>query len=225
MAAAKTRRTQPRVSFKTRLQHGWLFGQYVILMSLSLFATAFILLNGYELAFSKTIPYATALTSVPVRDVIDRNTNSALLGHASLGEGGFGKPVYLKLSTQVTKVEIVPAIYQQGSYLARAATAQYAYLTPAKNGNIGNTIIYLRESWRTVNHPEKLEAGDNLFLDTDREWRYMFRVSNNQVLPASTPFVLADGTTPHLLLAIVSPDKTQIRYITGDFVNIQNVQL
>ncbi|MEI6477733.1 MAG: hypothetical protein WCO52_01995 [bacterium] len=216
MAISRTKRV---------LRSLWLATQYFVLMTLSLSATTFIMINGYELAFTKEVPFAIALTPVPVRDIIDRNTSPQIVKDPNSGEGNFGHPLYLKLTPTSTRLQVVPAIYQNGHYLARQSTAQFAYLSPAKGGNIGNTLVYLREGWRTINDPSTLTVGDNVFLDTDRDWRYMFRISNTQLLPATTSFILPDTTTPDLLLAITSSDNKSIQYVTATFVNLQNTQL
>lgn len=197
--------------------------QYALLMGASFVVTAFVLLNGYELAFSKDLPYADALKEVPVQSFISRNLQEKAAADPAAAAGSFGKPVSLKLATRTTKLEVVPATQKNGQYLARAAAAHYAYLTLSKGGTAGNIALYVRQSWRTILEPAELKPGGNLFLDTDHDWRYMYRIAQNVALPADAPYVIPDGVTSHLVLAIVDPSSQRITYVTGDFVSIQNI--
>lgn len=190
----------------------------------SIAVSAFVFVNGFELATNIDVPYAFAIEPVTVHELIDTNRSSEIVAQPTAGIGNFGEPKYLKLASQTTKLALVPAVLTDDGYLARASVGHFAYLGKAKNGNLGNTLIYVRTSWRSVGEPEQILGGTNVFIDTNKDWRYMYRVSDVVELPVGTPYIVPDSTKPHICLAFVSDDNTLVRIVVADFVNLQNIQ-
>jgi hypothetical protein len=45
------------------------------------------------------------------------------------------------------------------------------------------------------------QQGENIFIDTDKNWRYIYRVSGAKVVPADQQYVVADdGQTGRLVI-------------------------
>ncbi len=195
---------------------------FVVLGAVSIAASLFVFLNGFELATNVNIPYAFAIEPAPVDQLV--RANQAADADAATSTGNFGQPKYLKLATQTTKLALVPGVRTGDDYLARAAVGHFVFLGKAKSGNLGNTLVYVRTSWRSIGHPEAITVGTNVFLDTDKDWRYMYRVTDTVELPATTPYLVPDSAKPHLCLAFVSADSATLRIVLADFVNLQNIQ-
>ncbi len=190
----------------------------------SIAVSTFVFANGFELATNINIPYAFAIEPVSLGQLISLNQAPAVVAAPALSVGNFGEPKYLKLASQTTKLALVPSVAVEDEYLARASVGHFAYLGPSKNGNLGNTLVYVRTSWRSVGQPELIRAGTNVFIDTNKDWRYMYRVSDVVELPVGTPYLVPDSVKPHICLAFVNNDNTLIRIVVADFVNLQNIQ-
>jgi hypothetical protein len=193
-----------------------------VMATVSLGLTVFIISNGFELATNHDIPFAQSLAPVPLTAFASANHVKTIGVTTS---GSYGTPQYLKLSSQSTKLPLVPAIRDtDGTFLSRAAGGHVLTLSNGEDGQIGNTAVYLREGWRTLPNTDELKLGANIFLDTDRDWRYMFKVSQKTAISPSSPFIVPTGSKPHLVLVLSADDGSRLDIVVGDFVNIQNIQ-
>ena len=197
---------------------------FAILSIVSIAVSIFLFGNAFELAANVDIPYAFAIEPVSVATLVAQNQADAVVDTPEVSIGNFGEPKYLKLATQSTKLALVPSVIQDGSYLARASVGHFVYLGAAKSGNLGNTLIYIRSSWRSVGQPEEILLGTNIFVDTNKDWRYMYRVSDVLELPSGSPFIIPDSTKSHMTLVFVNDSASIVRIVVADFVNLQNIQ-
>jgi hypothetical protein len=183
--------------------------------------------NSYELAFGQDLPFVKALEPVSINTVlpVDRAKDISLATlPGTVREGGFGTPQALKLPSLGVKTELVPAFYENNHWLGRLNAGHYYILTPSKSNNIGSTLIYMRAGWRSVPSNATLKVGDNLFLDTNREWRYMFRIDQVNTYSYTDKYVLEDSVLPKLTV-VIEDEQNQVNHIiSASFVNIQNVQ-
>lgn len=197
----------------------------ILLLTLgSLSLTVFIFLNGFELASGKDIPGSTSLQSVNVSGIltVDSSNLSSYFDPANFGN--YGTPTQLRISSVTKKIPVVPAqTAGQGQLLARTNTGHYLITTPSKNGSIGDTLIYLRQNWRSISSPEKIKIGDNIFLDTDADWRYMFRINEVVTQPISDVFVIADKPISSLVVVIENSHTKTHTIVVGDYVILQNI--
>lgn len=197
--------------------------QFVFLGIVSLGVSIYVFANGFELATNINIPYALAIEPVSIQQLIALNQTPAVSHDANVAIGNFGEPKYLKVASQTTKLALIPGVLEKGEYLARASTGHYIYVGPAKSGNLGTTLVYIRQSWRTISHPEDIVVGSNLFIDTDKDWRYMFRVSDTVRTDTTSQYLLPDSQKSQIMLVLLSQDGSE-RIIVADFVNLQNIQ-
>jgi len=163
--------------------------------------SAFLLMSGYESVFSRSLPLVHTLAGVNL-DAFNKVYSLPKAAQYPSGYyGNFGKPETLKLPTRSLRLNIAPAIQQGPTWLARANTLHLLIPQPPRDGNIGVTFLYCRAGFRTLNDQNLPNAGDNLFIDTDTSWRYVFKVLNAKLYPESQPYVPADsGSTSKLLI-------------------------
>lgn len=214
-------------NFKKKITRFINLFQYLTVMSLCAAITTFVFANSYELAFGKDLPYVQALEPVHVKKFLPEN-KVAEISIATLPgtvrEGGFGTPETLKLPSQGAKVEMVPAVYKDNEWLGRLNAGHYYILTSSKNNNIGTTFVYVREGWRSVADASAIKTGENIFIDTNREWRYMFRIDQVNTYRYTDNYIVEDSVLPKLVL-VIDDAVNQVNYIvSATFVNIQNIQ-
>jgi hypothetical protein len=181
----------------------------------------FVFASSYETTFNYDLPVVDGVTTVRLQP-LQRILTAAQAGQADVGN--YGKPQQLKLPSSNVRLVLAPAISRHGTWLARANTAHYSLLTPSHNGTIGNTFLYFRKSWRTDNEPEKLAQGDNIFLDTDRDWRYFYRVDNVKAMREADLYVMRDTPASQLVLAAVDPGRDTVYVAQASLVNVQSVR-
>jgi len=196
---------------------------FILLGLLSLGASIYIFANGFELATNVNLPYVSAIEPVDVAHLIKLNLADQTALNPKDSIGNFGEPKYLKISSQTSSVALIPAIVNDGEYIARASVGHFVYLAPAKSGDLGTTLIYIRQGWRTISNPNQIEVGSNLFIDTNKDWRYMYRVSDASRINTESQFLLPDGQKPQIMLVLLRQDNSMY-VVVADFIDIQNIQ-
>lgn len=184
--------------------------------------TLYIFASSYETTFNRPLPFIEAVSAVdlqPVARALQPYT-PALQNDV----GNYGKPQYLKLPSQAIRMTMAPAISNgDHRFLARASTAHYALTSAPKNGNIGDVVAYYRKSWRTDDQPQLVKVGDNIFVDTDRGWRYFYRVDDAKVLDTAATYIARDGSVSQLILAAVDAQHKTTYVAHAQLVNVQNI--
>ena len=210
-------------NFRIQIESAFRLIQFALLGVLSLGISMYVFANGFELATNINIPYALAIEPVSIDDLIQLNRTVAVAHDPMMSLGNFGEPKYLKVASQTTKLALIPSVLEDGDYLARASTGHFVYLGPAKSGNLGTTLVYVRQSWRTISTPEDIVVGSNLFIDTDKDWRYMYRVSDTVHTDTKNQYLLPDSQKSQVMLVLLNQDGSE-RIVVADFVNLQNIQ-
>jgi hypothetical protein len=189
--------------------------------------TFFILTNGYELASGKDIRFTSSLSPVNLSGIIDVSADTAEQYLASSRLGGYGKPVSLRISSSAQKIILVPAQFSQYStdkhLTARLNAGHYLLRTDAVETIIGNPLIYARKNWRSIGQPETVKLGDNIFIDTDSGWRYMFRVAESTTRTAGEQFVISERPVSTLTLVVEDANSQKQIIISAPYVALQNI--
>ena len=174
--------------------------------------SAFLLMTGYESVYNRDVPLVHSLDAINLRAYQHRYDLTKYLGNDSGQIGNFGKPINLKMPRRSMRFDIVQPIKDSGKeqWLARASTLHMMPLTAPRNGNLGVTLLYCRSSFRTINGTNMPNTGDNIFVDTDRNWRYVYRVLDTKVVPEDDPYILGDGGAKGKLV-ISCHDKAEKR--------------
>lgn len=198
----------------------------LLLMVGSFVLTAFIFSNSYELLFNRDLPYVQAIGNVDMQGVSLGNITNQELEKSKTPEfeGGFGAPFSIKLPIQKIRLPLISAIFTEQGWLARTNTGHYFITTPSKNNNLGTTVLYMRKSWRTVPNPEDLKTGENIFVDTNRDWRYMYRITEVNVLPYDEQYIIEDSRLSKMVM-IIDDQTHHVHYIvSSEIVSVQNIQ-
>ncbi len=182
--------------------------------------TLYVFAASYETVFNTSLPFVHAVSAIsiaPVKQIIDKYRSVS-----QTDVGNYGKPLYLKLPAQDIRMTLAPGIQDGDHFLARASAGHYFVVSSPKTGNLGDMVVYYEKSWRTNNNPEKMKVGDNIFIDTDRDWRYFYRVDSLSAITDSQNFVARQATASQLV--VVAVDGHQLVIAQASLINVQNVR-
>lgn len=187
----------------------------------------FVFSNSFEVLFSYDIPYVHALETMHSKNVllsiVDKE-NPDSFTYSGEKMGNFGSPLTLKVPSFSIRLPLIRASFVRDSWLYKTNNGHYIIKNNSKNGNIGDLVVYTQKSWRTVEYPENLKIGDNIFIDTDSGWRYMFRISDKSVIGTQEGYVYSESSLNTLVL-VVEDAKNDTAYVfQGNFVSLQNAQ-
>jgi hypothetical protein len=189
---------------KKKTPHDYLFasGRVLVFIGCGLISL-FLLLSGYESIFNRDLPLVHTLDAVNLAALEKRyDLPKAVAAQGTESYGNFGKPQTLKLPERALRLDVTqPIMEENGRWLARANTLHHIVLKEPRRGNIGLLAMYCRSSFRTIATNALPEQGENMFMDTDKNWRYIYRVTSAKVVPADQQYVVADdGQTGRLVI-------------------------
>lgn len=195
----------------------------MLLMLGSGLLTAFVFANSYETAFNHDLPVAKAIERVnmdPVESVIPAN---AITADPAKHLGNYGAPAMLRLSAQRVRFPVAPAILSHDTWVARSNTGHYVGVSPAKGGDMGDLVIYVRQGWRTINDPSALVTDANIFVDTDKGWRYMYRITAVSHLSSIDRYLLPESPKTQLVVVLADASTGMTTVARAEFVTLQSI--
>jgi hypothetical protein len=187
--------------------------------------SAFVLLSGYESIYNRSMPFVHTLDSVKLSAFASSyDLNGAAQPSAKMF-GNFGKPVTVKLPASSLRLNVAAPIKENADWLARANSLHLLITKPPRSGNIGMALLYCRSSFRTLEPGDMPKAGQNIFVDTDQDWRYVYRVTNAGTFSDSRPYIPTDDGTRGKLVVACNDGKLHIsNIIEADLISVQGVE-
>jgi hypothetical protein len=165
----------------------------VLVLALCGLISAFLLASGYESVYNRSLPFVHAIDPVNLQAY---TTSYDLRGSSFSNEklyGSFGRPTNVKLPERNARLDVVAPIYNNGQWLARATALHLLLPVEPRDGNIGVAMLYCRSSFRTINDQNLPAVGSNIFMDTDKDWRYVYKVTSAKVYADSVPYIASDA--------------------------------
>jgi hypothetical protein len=190
--------------------------------------TAIVFLNSYELFFSKNI---TAFAGMGINSISELRSSSVIrsVTEASggvvdekTGLGDFGKPQDIKLPKFGSRYPLIPYVKDADNFLYRSGNGHYLFYGKSKDGQVGNMIIYINKDWRTMQQSSQVTIDDNLFVDTDKDWRYMYKVIDKKTLPYNQGYVASETQRQNLIFVIESDQKEATVIVQAELVILQS---
>ena len=201
-----------------------------VLLRLSVFTicglvSAYILASGYESIYNRPLPFVNTIAAVNLTDFtgVYRLADAATPKDSYFGD--FGKPVTLKLPASSLRLDIVSAIQDGSSWLARPSSLQLLVPSPPRSGNIGVAFLYCRSGFRTINADNIPSAGQNIFMDTDQGWRYVYKVVAAHEYSDTEMYVPSDdGSTGKLIIDCYDASSQTNIIVEADLLSVQGVE-
>jgi len=188
------------------------------LMFFSLCLTIFVFLNSFETVLNINLPVVSAIDKIDLNKLSNYSINSDLRQSAIFNVAKYGTPNDLRVAGN-HKIEIVPSIFNDG-WLARTNTGHYSFIKVDDKQEV--FFIYMRQSSITIGDPQNLKLGDNIAVDTNQGWRYLFRVEKTSLLDNDKNIVIEEDRNSKVI--IISQDiKGNHCLVTGRYITTEKV--
>lgn len=216
-------------NLKKKLRAIWSLAKVSVLGLFFFGITGFVFLNSFEIVFNRDISLVGALerfeSKETIESVLKKNSNEAILSNYEKNWiGDFGIPKTLKIPVFSSRLPLSGALLSSGEWLVRSGSGHFLIAGPGRSGNVGDVVVYSRSGWRTISSPERLSLGDNIFLETDADWRYMFRVVNKGSLYPNQPFVKSDNDMGSLVFLVEDEPRGVVFVFECVLVSVQNIR-
>lgn len=197
-------------------------GRGIVLIA-CLAISIFLLMSGYESVYSRSLPLVHTIDQVNLQAYTD-SYNLTAASHLNTNlYGSFGRPINVKLPERNARLDIAPPIYNDG-WLARSNALHLLIPTPPRNGNIGTMLLYCRSSFRTLTDQNLPSVGSNIFVDTDKGWRYVFKVTSAKVYADNVPYVASDGGSTSKLIMSCNDGSVHANVVVeANLLSVQGV--
>lgn len=184
--------------------------------------TAFIFLNGYEIAFTKDLKYIDFLEKVNLASIEHNYVLGQELINSDFSQSKYGAPKSIKVSDK-HKLELVQAVRSNNTWLARANAGHFAAIYSKSNPNTENILIYARESLRTISDPLTIEKGDIIHVGTNQDWGYIFRVEKIDEISADRAYVLSEHTKSSLIILLQNTKTNTNTVVAADYIVTEKI--
>jgi hypothetical protein len=164
--------------------------------------SAFLLMSGYESVYNRSLPLVHTIDPVNLTALTESYKLDAKSYDNKALYGDFGRPQTVKLPDRSFRFNVAAPIYYKGQWLSRATALHLLLPDNARSGNIGVALLYCRSGFRTINTQNLPAVGSNIFMDTDKDWRYVYKVTSAKVFSDQIPYVVSDtGASGKLVIA------------------------
>jgi hypothetical protein len=179
-----------------------------LLASVSLFLTAFVFLNTYEVVFNKDIVMASSIQRATAQTQINATVAQfdikpeAGQDHSNSAYGKLGRIVIPALDSSLNLEE---KRVVNGQWYMRPSMGHVIGLNKDDHGTTVDYLIYAARSWRTFPSPNQIEPGMDVKLFHDGHNTSLFKVAEKKVLPLDSVFVPSKSGERQIILLIEDP--------------------
>lgn len=194
------------------------FGLLSLLISVNVYAAS------YELLFNKDLPVVSSLSQFSYGEILGSLVGDSSSVGRPFGEfvGDNGEPKELRLPQLEAKIALVPAVQAPaGDFLVRASTGHFFMTTLARNGALGDVVIYAKRDWRSLPANADIAVDDNVFLDTSKDWRYVYRITEAVKGKQAETYLTPTSSRGSIMLVIEGRDGLEV--YRGENISLQNV--
>ena len=198
----------------------------IMLGVISFFISLVIYINSYSLLFNKPVWGTASVGYLANSQYVQRiAVKDALVTKMDQQKyvGDFGTPSELRLPRIGNRLFLIPALSDGERFLWRVNNAQYVFRGEASKGDMGNIIVYAESDWRTIELDAALEVDDNIFIDTQKGWRYMFRVTEKKSYTGDITFVPPTSRQNSLIFIVEEAKSRRSMVYFAQFSNLQNI--
>lgn len=187
------------------------------------FISVFLAMSGYESIYNRALPFVHTVDHVNLQAYAGSyNLDQASRLRDSL-YGSFGRPINVKFPERVARLDIAAPLYN-GGWLARSNTLHLLIPNRPRSGNIGTTLLYCRSSFRTLTDQNLPSLDSNIFMDTDKGWRYVFKVTSAKVYADNVPYVASDtGAISKLIVSCNDRGAHSNVVVEASLLSVQGV--
>lgn len=208
------RRTKVFVSFVSR----------AVVFTVCGLLSAFLLMSGYESVYNRSLPLVHTIDPVNLSALAETyNLDAKSFDNKSL-YGDFGKPQTVKFPDRSFRFNVGAPIYYKGQWLSRATAMHLLLPEDTRGGNIGVALLYCRAGFRTLDAQNLPAVGSNIFMDTDKDWRYVYKITSSKEFSDRIPYIASDtGTSGKLVIACNDAASHSNVVVEATLLSVQGV--
>lgn len=187
--------------------------------------SVYVYASSYELLTNSDLPIVRSLIKPRDQMLLKSLSKGSTSINSQLDSfvGDQGEPLEIRVPKVNARIFLLPAVYGDTSgFLARSYSAHFFFTSASKNARFGDLVVYTQRDWRSLPTAAEFGADDNIFIDTDKEWRYMYRITEVQK-GKDLSFVPQLSAQPSLTL-IVDTINNETEIYRAELSSLQSIQ-
>lgn len=187
--------------------------------------SAYVYASSFELLTNHDLPIVQSLVRSRDQTLLKSLSKGQTSINSQLGSfvGDQGEPLELRVPKVNARIFTLPAVYADDTgFLARTNSAHFFFTSTAKNARFGDMVMYTQRDWRSLPVRSEFGVDDNIFVDTNKEWRYMYRITEVQK-GKGLSFVPQQSSQPSLTL-IVDTTNGETEIYRAELTSLQSIQ-
>ena len=201
-----------------------LFFVRALVVSGTIFLSSFFAMSGIELIFHKDLPLVHAIDKIDL-SAFSRSydlKNAADMAPNDYRYGSYGRPTTIKLSGRALRLNTTSALQGHNDWLVRANAMHTMIFDDPRQDAVGILFFYCKVAPQTISSSNHPPIGSNIFVDTEKEWRYVFRVSQAHTVPEQTPFIISDDEQkPKLIISCNDIHSKTNTIVEAELLSVQ----
>ena len=197
----------------------------VVIFGLCGLISVFLLMSGYESVYNRSLPFVHTIDPVNLSAYSTTYDLKAAARSDSSLYGSFGKPTNIKLPERAARLDVGAALHDDTSWLSRANAVHLLIPQAPRSGNIGTALLYCRSSFRTLDPQNLPKLDSNIFMDTDKDWRYVYKVTVAKVYSDKMPYIVSDGGRgSKLIISCNNPQAGLNVVVEATLLSVQGIE-
>jgi len=187
--------------------------------------SVFLLMSGYESIYDKSLPFVHTVDEVVITPFSGIYDLKSAAQPDDKKFGTYGKPKTMKLPGRSARLDIIQPLQDNNQWLARANTMHLLLPAKPRGGNIGVALLYCRSNVQTLSTNNLPPVGGNIFIDTDHDWRYLYKITSTTVNPDSQPYIAADsGASGKLIIGCTDSTAKTLIIVEATLLSVQGIE-
>jgi hypothetical protein len=176
-----------------------LLTKFVTVVACSLISL-FIYLNVFEKVSLLDLPYVNSVTKTEIPSVIYQVRYGINIDEETAKYGFYGKPLVIRVPMHNYSLSIGEEKKHSNYWIVSNGVGSYHIFEESQGGNIGRLVVFAAPKSGLLAVADILTEGNRIVIDTDKGWRYNYRVISRQFVSTKTPYLLSSSEIPQLIV-------------------------
>lgn len=194
-----------------------LMGRGALLLG-CLLLSMFIYLNVAEKVLLKDLPWVSSVSSTTLPNFIYQVSQNKVDRESNIGF--FGKPIVIRVPIHNFSLSIGEEKLENGRWLVSNHVASWHIYDESQGGNIGSFVVFAAPQSGELAVSDILVEGDIIVIDTDKDWKYSYRVIKRSFMSIKDKYLVSDAPYSKLLI-IRDRNNSQATVVEAQFLNIE----
>jgi hypothetical protein len=201
-----------------------ILAKYTALLLMTLLSF-YIYAHIIETIFNSDLPYVRAVEKTDSPNLLSNLKSANLPKNDSERYGFFGKPSTLRIGRLNYYASLYEIATLEDEWTLRRNTVGILTYQRGKAGRMGDSVLYSTASSSSLNILGSLVEGDRLIIDTDANWRYLYRVNKKITVDKDKGYLVAESPQNKIIIIKEVPLSSNVIVVEATYLTMEDRSL